>query len=171
MVVKAESEDGRRLHIDKDMLRHWREDFARLMHEQGIAANATARRAGGQNKGKTPDLIYRAKQRGASTVARQRVTEIARELARTGSFSDPARARLLETRKAVIHGWLDAADTLDAQGEVILAGEVRHFARHLPRVLTDREQLAVALVTHLRQRPSSEIAREDARDTSRDFTR
>lgn len=141
------------------------------MREQGIAANATQRRVRGRNKGKTPDPIYRAKQRGASTVARQRVTEIAHNLARTGSFSDPARTKLLETRKTVIHGWLAAADTLDAQGEAILAGEARHFARHLPLVLTDREQLALALVTHLRQRPSSEIAREGTRDTSRDFTR
>ncbi len=41
MVVRAEGEHGRRLHIDKAMLREWREDFARLMREQGIAANAT----------------------------------------------------------------------------------------------------------------------------------
>ena len=171
MVVKAESEDGRRLHIDKDLLRHWREDFARLMREQGIAANATSRRARGRNKGKTPDPIYRAKQRGASTVARQRVTEIARELARAGSFSDPARTKLLVARKAVIHSWLNAADTLDGQGEVILAGEVRHFARHLPRVLTDNEQLAAALVAHLRQRPTSETTPPPMAKTLREFTR
>jgi type IV secretion system T-DNA border endonuclease VirD2 len=140
------------------------------MREQGVAANATPRRVRGRNNGKTPDPIFRAKQRCASTVARQRVTEIARELARTGSFSDPARAKLLEGRKAVVQGWLDAANTLDAQGESTLAGKVRHFVRHLPRVLTAREQLALGLVTHLRQRPPSEIAREDARDTSRDFT-
>jgi hypothetical protein len=41
LVVKAESEYGRRLHIDKPMLREWREDFAKLMREQGVAANAT----------------------------------------------------------------------------------------------------------------------------------
>jgi hypothetical protein len=35
MVVKAEGADGRRLHIDKEMLREWREDFARMMREQG----------------------------------------------------------------------------------------------------------------------------------------
>lgn len=43
LVVKAENELGRRLHIDKQLLRDWREDFARLMREQGIAANATPR--------------------------------------------------------------------------------------------------------------------------------
>jgi hypothetical protein len=40
LVVKAEAVRGRRLHIDKQLLRVWREDFARLMSEHGIAANA-----------------------------------------------------------------------------------------------------------------------------------
>jgi hypothetical protein len=31
MVVKAEGDHGRRLHIDKAMLRGWREDFARMV--------------------------------------------------------------------------------------------------------------------------------------------
>jgi Relaxase/Mobilisation nuclease domain len=41
LVSKAERNHGLRLHIDKSMLRAWREDFARMMREQGIAANAT----------------------------------------------------------------------------------------------------------------------------------
>jgi hypothetical protein len=53
----AESEDGRRFHIDKEMLRGWREDFARLMREQGIAANANPRVVRGRNKGKTHDAL------------------------------------------------------------------------------------------------------------------
>ena len=50
LVVKAEGTDGRRLHIDKAMLREWRQDFARMMREQGIAANATSRSVRGQTK-------------------------------------------------------------------------------------------------------------------------
>ena len=87
MVVKAESEHGRRLHIDKEMLRHWREDFARMMREQG---------------------------------------------------RDPARDRLIATRKAVVSAWMSTAEQLEAQGEVELGREVRYFARHLPPVSTDR---------------------------------
>jgi hypothetical protein len=34
LVVKAEGNHGRRLHIDKPMLRAWREDFARIMRER-----------------------------------------------------------------------------------------------------------------------------------------
>jgi hypothetical protein len=33
LVVKAENELGRRPHIDKQLLRDWREDFAQLMRE------------------------------------------------------------------------------------------------------------------------------------------
>jgi hypothetical protein len=51
LVVKAERENGRgRLHIDKAMLREWRQDFAQMMREQGIAANATPRSVRGQTK-------------------------------------------------------------------------------------------------------------------------
>ena len=67
------TEDGRRLHIDKETLRHWREHFAHLMREQGIAANAIPRFIRGQSKGKVRDAIYRAQQHGSSTIVRQRV--------------------------------------------------------------------------------------------------
>src|SRR5687767_8012973 len=60
MVVKAEAEHGQRLHIDKEMLREWREDFAHMMREQGVAANATLWVARGWNKRSTRDPIYRA---------------------------------------------------------------------------------------------------------------
>jgi hypothetical protein len=70
----------------------------------------------------------------------------------TGSFHDPARAKLLETRKSVVNGWLGIADALDIQGEVVLARDVRHFARDLPRVSTDRELVAKWLLNHLGQR-------------------
>jgi hypothetical protein len=142
MVVKAESEEGQRLHIDKAMLRSWREDFAQLMREQGIAANATPRVARGRNTGKTPDAIYRAQRRGVSRAVRDRVTNIAKELMQTGTFHDPARRRLLETRLALIDTWTKIAERLELQGEALLAGDVRYFARRLPPVRTDDQIIA-----------------------------
>jgi type IV secretory pathway VirD2 relaxase len=149
MVVKAESEEGRRLHIDKEMLREWREDFARLMRAQGVAANATPRFVRGRSRGKTRDAIYRAQRRGDSTVIRQRVIDVAKHLGETGPFRDPAHKRLREFRKALIHGWLNVAQALDQQGEVALAGDVRHFARHMPAIRTDGEALAAAFARHV----------------------
>ena len=125
------------------MLRGWREDFARLMREQGIAANATPRFARGRSKGKARDAIYRAQHHGSSTVVRRRVDDVKEQLLRDGSFRDPSRNKLLEARKAVTAGWLGLADTLTKQGETRLANEVRQFAQHLPKVLPERERIAV----------------------------
>jgi hypothetical protein len=146
LVVKAENELGRRLHIDKQLLRDWREDFAQLMREQGVAANATPRAIRGQNKRKLRGEMFKAQRYGNSTVMRDRVIGIAEELSRTKTIADPARERLLETRKSLVSTWMKAAEVLDAQGEVVLAGDVRYFAGHLPTVLTDRQALAAQLI-------------------------
>jgi hypothetical protein len=148
MVVKAE--DGQRLHVDKVMLRQWREDFARMMREQGIAANATPRVVHGRNRDKTRDARFRAQRYGKSTALTATAREIAKELYETKTYRDPARTRLIETRRAVIEQWMTIADTLDAQGETVLAGDVRRFAQHLPPVLTQKDLLATQLVDHLR---------------------
>jgi hypothetical protein len=171
IVVKAESEYGRRLHIDKQMLREWREDFARLMREQGVAANATPRIVRGRNKGKTKDVVFRAQERGASHALRERVAAIARELRQTGTVTDPPKRKLMETRKAVMSHWTKTADVLDAQGEAVLAGEVRQFARRLS-VLTDKERIAAGLVRIL-EANRSEAARGIKPDRERgdDLTR
>ena len=146
LVVKAENELGRRLHIDKQLLRDWREDFARLMREQGIAANATPRAIRGQNKNKPRDKIFKAQRYGESTALRDRVIGIAQELSRSKTIADPAPERLIETRKSLVSTWMKAADVLDTQGEIILAGDVRYFAGRLPPVLTDRQRLVVQLI-------------------------
>ncbi len=146
LVVKAENELGRRLHIDKQLLRDWREDFAQLMREQGIAANATPRVIRGENKKKRREGIFKAQRYRKSTAMRERVIGIAKELSRSGTVVDPARERLLETRKSLVSTWMKAADVLDAQGEVIPAGDVRYFAHHLPPVLTDRQRLAAQFI-------------------------
>ena len=171
MVVKAESEDGRRLHIDKEMLRTWREDFARMMREQGGAANATPRVLRGKNKGNTKDAIYRAQRRGASHAVRDRVTDVVRELQSTGTVRDPAKSHLVETRKAMVAAWLRTADQLDAQGEVILAGKVRRFSRHLPPVLTDRERLAAEFLKYRESQHPTLPGREKSRRRDDELTR
>jgi hypothetical protein len=146
LVVKAESELGRRLHIDKQLLREWREAFAQMMREQGVAANASPGIIRGQNKRKRSDGIFRAQRYGKSTAMRERVTEIAKELSRSGTVVDPAHERLLETRKSLVSTWMKTADVFDAQGEQILAGDARYFAKHLPPVLTDRQRLAAQFI-------------------------
>jgi len=45
--------------------------------------------------------------------------------------------------KSIVAGWLRIAEALERQGETTLGGDVRHFTRHIPRVLTDKEQQAL----------------------------
>lgn len=158
LVVKAEDNYGRKLHIDKPMMREWREDFARLMREQGIAANATPRFVRGRNKRWGG---FQARRHGTSTPLLERIEDIAKELAQTGTICDPARGKLIEMREAIIGSWMKTADALDAQGEVVLAGEVRHFASHLSSVLTDKERLAIDLLRHRESQRSAHRGAEE----------
>jgi hypothetical protein len=171
VVVKAEGWDGRRMHIDRAMLRDWREQFAQLMRNQGVAANATPRVVRGHSKAKLKQAAYQAARRGRSTILRTRVKEIAREIATKKAIHDPARTRLLTTRKAVLDGWNQVATVLDGQGEIVLAGDVRYFASHLPRVMTDRERLAEDFIRHLNTRASLKRGHEHVRARGDERTR
>ena len=172
LVVKAEGIEGRRLHIDKAMLREWREDFARMMRDQGIAANATPRAVRGQGKKGMPPAAYQARRHGRSHAIRVQVESIARELKNTGAVRDPAHNKMAGTRKAIVAGWKAVADALDAQGEIVLAGEVRSFTTRLPPVLTDRERLAVEFIRHVKaERAVRTRGDERARDRADERTR
>ena len=172
LVVKAEGIDGRRLHIDKAMLREWRQDFARMMREQGIAANATPRSVRGQTKRAAKDVFYRTQRRGHSYALREKLDGIVRELRAPTPITDPARARLLETRRAVVEGWNAVASKLEAQGEIVLGGHVRYFAMHLPPVLTDRERLAEQFIRFAKAQRSIRTRGDDRlRDRTTERTR
>ena len=161
IVVKAEGLDASRLHIDKAMLREWRQDFARMMRDQGIAANATPQAVRGRSKGAERDGRYRTKRRRNSYALRDKVEGVARELARSGAIRDPAHSKLAETRKTVVAGWLGVAALLDKQGDPALAGEVRQFVSSLPPALTDRERIGRELIRHLKAQKLAQILRED----------
>ena len=172
LVVKAEGNDGRRLHIDKAMLREWRQDFAQEMRKQGIAANATPRSVRGQTKRAAKDVFYRTRRRGHSYALREKLDGIVRELRATTPLSDPARARLLETRRAVVEGWKAVASRLENQGEIELGGHVRYFAMHLPPVLTDRERLAEQFIRFAKAQRSTRTRGDDRlRDRTTERTR
>jgi hypothetical protein len=143
------------------MLREWRQDFAQMMRDQGIAANATSRAARGQTKKASRDAVYRTRQRDSSYAVRERVDSIAQELSKTGTIRDPAHSRLEETRKALVAAWMNVAAAVDAQEEIILAGDVRWFAMHLPPVLTDRERLAVDFIRYAKEQRSARPQGDD----------
>ena len=173
LVVKAEREDGKgHLHINKAMLREWRQDFAQQMRRQGIAADATPRSVRGQTQRAARDAFYRTQARGQSYALREKLDVIVRGLSETSPVADPARAKLLETRKAIIQGWHAVADKLEAQGEIVLGGHVRYFAMHLPPVLTDRERLTEQFMQVVRAERSAQTRKDDrVRDRTLERTR
>jgi hypothetical protein len=146
MVVKALSEDGKRLNIRKATLREWRREFARHLREQGVAANATTRAARGATRPHKRDGIHRAAMRGASTHWRSRTKTVADELRRGTFRAEPGKERLLATRRAVAQGWDEITAQLDAQGQAELAQAVRKFAAEMPPPMTEKEQIRATLL-------------------------
>lgn len=156
LVVKAVSEQGERLNIHKSTLREWRREFARQLRAQGIAANATERAVRGETRAPKLDGIYRAAQRGDSTHTRLRAELAADELLRGKLRVEPAKSKLVGTRREVEHGWRATSEVLVAQGHPELAAEVRRFMDNLPPVRTEKELIVEALASRLRIRPMHE---------------
>ena len=159
LVVKAMGADGQRLNIRRAMLREWRQEFARHLREQGVAANATDRAVRGETKPQKTDGIHRAALRGASTHYRQRAEAVVRELASGGVKPEPGKARLLETRREVVRGWSKVADDLIIQDQVDLALAVRRFVDRMPPPRTENEQITEKFREAARERTRREMSR------------
>jgi MobA/VirD2-like, nuclease domain len=152
LVVKAVSEQGRRLNIRKATLREWRQDFAQQLRVQGIAANATARIERGVTHAGLLDGVFRAGRAKGSEFLRERVQSVHDELRAGGLKPEPGKALLLATRARVQQGWREIGDALQRQGHSGLAAEVARFVERMPRVRPDRERVASAIVAHVRQK-------------------
>jgi len=172
LVVKCEHETapGKRLYIRKDTLRQWREQFAALMREQGVPANATPRQIRGQVKGARKDPIHhrlravrafqdlphsqRAGRRPppGSTFMRRKVEAVGKALQAGRPPPEPGRAELAGTRAQVEADWAETAEVLRRQGHEALARQVAQFTRTMPPVRTDRERIAAGLLEALRAR-------------------
>ena len=145
LTVKAESEEGQRLYIRKATLRQWRADFARHLREQGIEANATPRAVRWQRPSHKPDGQFRAEQRGASTVLRQRVKGIVKDVLSGTEVSEAGKAKLEQTRQQITTDWKRSLGIVLAQGQQGLALQIARFIRSVPAVRTDREELTIQI--------------------------
>lgn len=68
---------------------------------------------------------------------------MARELAKGYLRTEPAKAKLLQTRKEVERGWEAVSHSLFDDGHPELAAQVRQFVDHMPPPRTENEWLAV----------------------------
>jgi len=156
LVIKAMSEDGRRLNIRKATLREWRREFARQLRAEGVAANATERAVRGEIRKSLRDGIYRAARRSESRHVQQHVERVLKQLKSGGLESESAKAKLVATREAVVRGWHAVADSLAMSGQGPLAEKIWTFIGSMPRPATDYERIASEL---LRERGRSQERR------------
>ncbi|MBJ2160271.1 relaxase/mobilization nuclease domain-containing protein [Variovorax sp. IB41] len=162
LVVKCEHEfePDKRLYIRKETLRQWREQFAALMREQGVAANATPRQVRGQTRKPYRDAIHhrlrelrafgqlpasdRAKLRPpkTSTFMRAKLDNVLQELKTKQGTLDAGKETMQRTRQEVMAGWHAVTDALRSQGQAELADRVKRFVARMPAVQTDAQRLA-----------------------------
>jgi hypothetical protein len=151
LVVKAVSEQGVRLNVSPATLREWRQQFARHLRDQGIAANATERAVRGETRTHKIDGIYRATKRGDSTHTRARIESVAAELLKGDLRPEPGKSKMIETRREIEHGWRSVTCLLAKGGQHDLADDVRRFIDQLPAAKTERELIADELKQHIRE--------------------
>jgi hypothetical protein len=149
LVVKAVSEEGRRLNIRKATLRDWRRQFAAHLRAQGIPANATERAVRGQVRGASQDGIYRAALRGKSRRQEMRTERLMKGPQITGAAADPGSRKLQSTRRAVVEGWHAVADQLLNEGHAQLAQQVWRLIGGMPEPQTDEERLRNSLTPRM----------------------
>jgi len=104
LVVKVMSEQGERLNIRKATLREWRQEFARHLREQGIAANATERAVRGQTQASKLDgstVPVRDGSRLIGATARSRWSGSSRTAISAQNPARPSCNRLDRTWKTV----------------------------------------------------------------------
>ncbi|KQX20683.1 relaxase/mobilization nuclease domain-containing protein [Variovorax sp. Root434] len=162
LVVKCEHEfePDKRLYIRKDTLRQWREQFAALMREQGMAANATPRQVRGQTRKPYRDAIHhrlcalrafgqlppsdRAKHRPPKTsiFMRAKLESVLQALQTKRGHLDVGKETMQRTRQGLVAGWHAIADALRSQGQAELADRVERFVARMPAVQTDAQRLA-----------------------------
>jgi hypothetical protein len=157
LLLKATSDEGQRLYIQKATLREWREGFAHHLRELGVAANATPRYVRGETKSRKSDGIYRAMSRGESTHFRERVAAVHGELVKGKLQVEPGKAKLLRTREEVRRGWLAVSDELSRQGHLEIAAQVNRYVEQMPRPLTEKEYIATKLLERARKTRVREI--------------
>ena len=162
LIVKAKSEQGKRLYIRKETLREWREDFAKELRARGIAANATTRAVRGQTKSSKRTPIHRAAMRGKSTFMETLVRDVGNAIKVGKLFPGSGKPKVLKTRAEALEQWDQTAKRLEQQGESKLAEEVRQFTKTMPPPRTDRERIAAGILTEIarRRRPSPDTTRD-----------
>jgi hypothetical protein len=161
VIVRAEDEDGHRLHIRKSTLRIWRESFAAELRARGIEANATSRAERGVSLKGRGSAEYHIKERGdVSTAEAGRFAEAANDLRKGDTQPKPWEVAMAARRRDMLKELARNATALRHEGDVELAEKVERFARELPPLESERRRMQRALVEEVKAR----LQREQVKD-------
>ncbi|MEH6433867.1 relaxase/mobilization nuclease domain-containing protein [Massilia sp. DD77] len=163
LILRAEDEDGRRIHIRKSDLRSWREGFAEQLRARGINANATSRAERGQSFKSMSSAEWHIQRRykeglrtgRASESPRAkslRFVEAAKELQDGDNKPKPWEVAMAARRRDVARDLAKNAALLRQEGDDELADQVDRFMQNLPPLDTERRQIQRALVEQVRKR-------------------
>lgn len=176
LAVKAVDKSGVRMNPRKADLQAWREHFADKLREQGIAANATPRRARGvvQKAEKQAvrwiDKQHREGKRSAPSRAKAgRAAAVAQELAGKGAHANPAAGAITERRKKTVHAYGQLARALAQSPDAAdkqLALNIVGFVQSMPQIRS-RHQIELEAARTAVNKGGTERGREQQREAAR----
>ena len=163
LIVRAEDENGQRIHIRKSNLRMWREQFAAELRALGIEANATSRAERGEsNKAlggaewhiqkRYEENLRRGKPSDPSKAKASRFREAAQELQDGRTEQKPWELAMAARRRDVMRDLERNVTRLRAEGDIELADEVDRFIREIKPLDSERRQMQRALVEQVHKR-------------------
>jgi len=161
VIVRAEDEDGHRLHIRKSTLRIWREAFAAELRMRGIEANATSRAERGVSLKGRGSAEYHIRERGnVSTAEARRFAEAANDLRKGDTELKPWEVAMAAQRRDMLKELARNATTLRHEGDIELAEQVERFARELPPLDSERLRMQRALI----EKVNTRLGRQQQKD-------
>jgi hypothetical protein len=177
LILRAENDDGIRIHIRKTDLRAWREQFAAELRARGIDANATSRAERGRSRKAVSSAEWHIQKRyqdakghrGPRDPSRARVARFhaaAEELREGRTEPKPWEIAMAARRRDVLREFAENAARLRREGDSELADQVERFAKDMAPLDSERRQIQRALVEQVKNR-----LREHGADNAEDLSR
>ena len=154
IAIQLINNQGKKLDPRKEDLQRWREQFAKHLNLQNIAANATPRRARGVIKKPERQTTIHIKEKGKTpNIQTNAITEIITELKTGEKQKRPWETAIKERQINIRENYIAAAKELeksDNKADQELAAATRKFISELPQKLeTQRHTLLKEITNHL----------------------
>jgi len=163
LILRAEDENGQRIHIRKGDLRAWREQFAAELRTRGIEANATSRAERGKSikalrgaewhiQKRYEESLRKGKLSDPPKAKAARFLEVAQELQDGRTEEKPWEVAMAARRRDVLRDLSENVVRLRQEGDNELADEVDRFMQDIQPLDSERRQMQRALVKQVQQR-------------------